>query len=107
MVAAIATIAVVGFGCATHPRNIASAEVSALPYKKFTCDELREELRIAVARRTALTNRQKSNRTRDGLLNVLVLPGLGDATSDHEDELAQAKGVVDALVREIALRCPD
>lgn len=102
------TVAAVALaGCATHPRNIAPAAVSTLQFRDLSCRELRSELRVATAQRDANINRQKGNRTRDGLLNALVIPGLGAVTGDHEDEVAQGKGMVLALENEIAERCAD
>lgn len=55
----------------------------------------------------AFWNKQKGNRTRDGLLNALVIPGIGAATPDHEAELSEAKGMLLLLEREVAERCSD
>ena len=98
-------MAVLVVGCATHPRNIPPENVSVTPYRDLSCPELRTELRLATAQRDVYINRQKGNRTRDGLLNALVIPGLGAATGDHEDEVAKSKGLVIALEGEIAKRC--
>lgn len=92
-------------GCATKPQHIPSANVSPVQLKDFPCNELRFELGIAQEQRDAYVKRQSGNRTRDTLLNVLVLPGLGAATGDHETEVAQSKGRVVAIEREIATRC--
>ena len=94
-------------GCATKPQNIPPANISPIQFKDLSCDELKLELRLAIEQRDAYIRRQKGNRTRDTLLNVLVLPGLGAVASDHEIEVADAKGMVVALEREIAKRCMD
>ena len=60
-------------GCATHPRNIAPAAISTVQFRDYSCAELRSELRVATEQRDANIARQKDNRTRDGLLNALVL----------------------------------
>ena len=79
--------------------------VSDQPYKGLSCPELRHELSVAVDRRDTFIRKQKGNRTRDGLLNALLIPGLGAVTSDHEDEVAEAKGRVEAIERVIATNC--
>ena len=97
-----------GASCATHPKNVEPESVSVSTkkmYESMSCKEVAYELDLAQGRHDALWNKQKGNRTRDGLLNALVLPGLGAATSDHEAELAKAKGSVLALEREYAERC--
>lgn len=93
--------------CATKPQNIPPTSISPIQFKDLSCEELRLELRFATEQRDAFIRRQKGNRTRDTLLNALVLPGLGAATSDHEVEVANSKGTVIALEREIAKRCVD
>lgn len=92
-------------GCAAHPDSIPPVSVSTIPYKDLSCDELRTELRIATEQRDAYVKKQKGNRTRDGWLNALIIPGAGAVTSDHEDEVAQSKGRVIALEGEIVARC--
>lgn len=104
---AVLAAAILLAGCATKPQNIPPASVSPIAFKDLTCAELKLELRLATERRDAYINRQKSNRTRDTVLNILVLPGLGAATSDHEDEVAQSKGTVITLEGEMAKRCTD
>ena len=93
-------------GCATHPSDIPPMQVSKVPYRDLSCAELQHELRVATEQRDTYVRRQKSNRTRDGLLNTFVLIGSGALTSDHEDEVAKAKGAVLAIEGEIAARCP-
>ena len=103
MIAAILAVA----GCASAPDQIPPASVSVIQYKNLSCEELGTELRLAIAQRDAYIEKQKGNRTRDGLLNVLLLPGLGAVTSDNEDNVAQSKGRVIALEGEIEKRCQD
>ncbi len=73
--------------------------MSPLLYKDLACEDVDTELRFAEQRREALYQRQRSNRTRDGLLNVLVLPGLGAATGDQEGQIAEIKGKIESLER--------
>ena len=93
--------------CATHPKNIPPANVSTIAYKDLSCSELRNELRLATEQRDAYVERQKGNRTRDGLLNTFVLIGAGAITSDHEEEVARTKGLVIALEGEMSDRCAE
>ena len=90
--------------CAAQPESIPASSVSPHLYEGLTCAELETELRFAYERRDALYKRQKGNRTRDGLLNVLVLPGLGAIAPDHEQEIAEIKGRIEQLYRRKA-RC--
>ncbi|MDE0421040.1 MAG: hypothetical protein OXK76_09190 [Gammaproteobacteria bacterium] len=71
------------------------------------CDELHLELERTRQEHDAFWNKQKGNRTRDGWLNALVIPGIGAATPDHEAELSKAKGMVLLLEQEVAKRCTD
>ncbi len=86
-------------GCAARPESIPAADVSPLMYKDLACDEIELEWHHVQARKEALYTRQKGNRTRDGLLNALVIPGLGAVTSDHETEIAEVKGKIEVLER--------
>ncbi len=102
---AFAAVAVYALtGCAAKPENIAALPVSQVRYAKLSCPELRIEREVVEQRLAALSNRQRSNRTRDGLLNFL-LPGLGAATPDQEGLIAQAKGEINTIERESILRC--
>ncbi len=102
---AFAAVAVYALtGCAAKPENIAALPVSQVRYAKLSCPELRIEREVVEQRLAALSNRQRSNRTRDGLLNFL-LPGLGAATPDQEGLIAQAKGEINTIERESVLRC--
>lgn len=95
--------------CATHPQDVAPARIPVVTVKtvkSLDCSDLRYELDRTRAERDALWKKQQGNRTRDGLLNALVLPGLGAATPDHEAELSRAKGMVLLLESELAKRCP-
>lgn len=91
--------------CAASPDAIPAASVSTAPYNDLTCDQLKNELRIAVDQRDAYVKRQKGNRTRDILLNSLVLVGSGAITSDHEEEVANSKGKVLMLEGMIESKC--
>ena len=92
-------------GCATPPQMIPPANVSSIPYKDLSCQELIAEQRIEQEKVEALTKRRRGARRRDIALNVLVLPGLGAATGNSEDELARAKGRIDAIDKLIATKC--
>ena len=107
---AIVAAAAVLAGCATHPKNVEPARLpisTAKLVQSLDCPELRAELERTRIEHDAFWNKQKGNRTRDGLLNVLVVPGIGAATQDHEGELSRAKGMVLLLEQEVAKRCID
>lgn len=101
---AVAAAATITLGCAAKPENIQPALVSQARYSDMSCEQLRVEMEIVDQRLVQLSERQRANRTRDGLLNALVIPGLGAATPDQEDAIAQAKGEQVALQRE-SVRC--
>lgn len=108
--AIIAVAALLLAGCATHPQNVEPARIpisTAKVLETLDCDELRSELDRTRMEHDAFWNKQKGNRTRDGWLNALVIPGIGAATPDHEAELSQAKGMLLLLEREVAKRCQD
>ena len=100
-----ATIVLATAGCAAKPQSIAPTRVSSVQFAEFSCAELTYELNLAIEQRAAFARRQSGNRTRDTLLNVLVLPGLGAATGDHETEVAESKGRVIAIESALATRC--
>ena len=97
-------IAVLGAGCAATPESIPSGPVSPLLYENLSCEEIDLEMRFVLEKRDALYKRQRGNRTRDTWLNILVLPGVGAATSNQEGEIAEVKGKLEQLEREKA-RC--
>ncbi len=96
-------LAVFVYGCAAKPESIAATDVSPLLYKDLSCEDVETELRFAEQRREALYQRQRSDRNRDGWLNVL-LPGMGAATVDHEGQIADIKGRIEQLER-LKTRC--
>ncbi len=93
-------------GCATKPELIPAIPVSQARYSDMSCEQLRLELDLVTQRLNILSERQRANRTRDGWLNVLVLPGLGAATPNQEGTIAQAKGEMEAIQRE-HVRCEE
>ena len=92
-------------GCAAHPRTIAPTIMSAEPYRALSCGQLRAKLAEAEVDQAQWEQNQKNDRVWDGVLNVLVIPGLGAVTPDNSKQVADAKGVVVALQREIERRC--
>ena len=85
-------------GCAVRPELIPAQPVSQARFAGMTCAELRLEADLVTQRINTLSARQRANRTRDGWLNV-GLPGLGAATPDQENLIAQAKGEMEAIQR--------
>ena len=53
----------------------------------------------------SLTGEQLSARAWDIALNILILPGLGAATGDSEDKIAQSKGRMIVLQDAYSTRC--
>ena len=92
-------------GCAANPATIPPATVSAAPYKGLSCELLAVELRRAEEQRDGYIAAQKSARVWDGVLNVLVIPGLGAVTPDETDQVALWKGTVQAIQTEWDSRC--
>ena len=101
----VSLVAVLHTGCAAKPELIAAIPVSSARYSDMTCAELVTEMEIVANRLAVLSERQRAARTRDGWLNVLVLPGLGAATPNQEGAIGQTKGEQDAIQREHASRC--
>ena len=54
-----------------------------------------------------MTGDQISQRNWDIALNILILPGVGAATGDSEDAIAQSKGRLVVMQDEYVLRCSD
>lgn len=93
------------YGCATPAKKVTPMKVSPVPYMSMTCGELRIEKLYADQEVETLSGKQDGARSRDMLLNVLVLPGASAIAKDHETELATAKGKVIAIESEMANRC--
>ncbi len=92
-------------GCATLPRNIHPASVPKSPYVTMSCSDLADEFKAEEERLDRYSKKQKTDRLVDVALNVFVFPGVGAFTPDHEDEVAEAKGKIRAIDREILSRC--
>ena len=105
LILAIVAMATFVSGCAAAPENVAPAIVSSDPYRNISCGELRATLARAKSEQAAWEQHQRNDRVWDGLLNVLVIPGLGALTPDNSKSLAEAKGLVLALTREFERRC--
>ena len=101
---AVALVFLIG-GCATSPELIPPQRVSTIPYVKMSCEELEKELILAQETLAIYEKKQRDNRKRDIILNSIVLVGSGAITSDHESEVAKAKGTVIAIESEIGQRC--
>ena len=89
-------------GCATQPEAIPASYQDSSPYTAMSCESLRGEFRTAQAEYESWAQRQRGARTRDTVLNILILPGLGAAISDHDAGVATAKGKVEAVGRAMA-----
>ena len=91
--------------CATRPSSIQPAAVSKIPYVNMSCSNLEMQLTQELSKLESLTGEQLSARNWDIALNILILPGLGAATGDSEDEIAQSKGRMIVLQDAYSTRC--
>jgi len=91
--------------CAARPSSIQPAAVSKIPYVNMTCSNLEMQMTHELSNLETLTGEQLSARNWDIALNILILPGLGAATGDSEDEIAQSKGRMIVMQDEYSTRC--
>lgn len=102
--AAIALLAAVLQGCASHPDSIVPESVSAEPYEGLSCQGLEEELTRAENDLAEVSKRQENKRTQDAVGNVLLLPGLMSLAKDSREAVAFHKGEVATIRRELDVR---
>ena len=91
--------------CAARPSSIQPAAVSKIPYVNMSCSNLVMQMTQEFSKLESLTGEQLSARAWDIALNILILPGLGAATGDSEDEIAQSKGRMIVMADEYSTRC--
>ena len=91
--------------CAARPSSIQPAAVSKIPYVNMSCTNLEMQMTQELSKLESLTGEQLSARNWDIALNILILPGLGAATGDSEDEIAQSKGRMIVMADEYSTRC--
>lgn len=91
--------------CAATPSSITPAAVSVAPYAEMSCDDLMIQLANERDGLGVLSAEQISTRGWDIFLNILIFPGLGAATPDHEDDIATAKGRIVVIQDEYQERC--
>ena len=94
-------------GCAASPAAVAPALVSAEPYRDLKCSTLAE---MKVAKQADIDKLYKSQSTKrwvDGVSNAVILPGVASIFKDSSKPLAQAKGEMQAMIREYDRRCLD
>ena len=91
--------------CAARPSSIQPAAVSKIPYVNMSCSNLVMQMTQEFSKLESLTGEQLSARAWDIALNILILPGLGAATGDSEDEIAQSKGRMIVMQDEYSTRC--
>ena len=91
--------------CAARPSSIQPAAVSKIPYVNMSCSNLEMQMTQELSKLESLTGEQLSARNWDIALNILILPGLGAATGDSEDEIAQSKGRMIVMQDEYSIRC--
>ena len=94
-------------GCATKPSSIQPAAVSKLPYVNISCAALELQMNREADTLESLSGDQLSQRNWDIALNVLILPGVGAATGDSEELIAQSKGRLVVMQDEYVTRCTD
>lgn len=98
-------LTVASVGCATRPAEIPAAVVPKSQFANMDCAVLRTEMRVEQERLLALSSKQKGARTRDIWVNILTIPGVGAALPNHEDDIAQSKGKINAMDAELSRRC--
>lgn len=91
--------------CAAKPSSIQPAAVSKLPYVNISCAALEVQMNREADNLEALTGDQVSQRNWDIALNILILPGVGAATGDSEELIAQSKGRLVVMQDEYVSRC--
>ena len=91
--------------CAARPSSIQPAAVSKIPYVNMSCSNLEMQMTHELSNLETLTGEQLSARNWDIALNILIIPGLGAATGDSEDEIAQSKGRMIVMADEYSTRC--
>ena len=91
--------------CAAKPSSIQPAAVSKLPYINISCEALKVSMDREADTLEALTGDQISERNWDIALNILILPGVGAATGDSEELIAQSKGRLIVMQDEYVERC--
>ncbi|MDA9636652.1 hypothetical protein N9T42_02990 [SAR86 cluster bacterium] len=91
--------------CAAKPSSIQPALVSKLPYVSLSCDALKVSMDRETDNLNTLSGDQTSQRNWDIALNILLLPGVGAATSDSEELIAQSKGRLIVMQDEFVDRC--
>ena len=104
MIATAALLAFLLSGCASHPDDIPSEQVSARPYKQLDCDGLEEALIRSSNALAEASRRQKNKRTWDGVGNVLLLPGIASLAKDSREAVARYKGEVEVITLELDSR---
>ena len=93
-------------GCAGRSSTVAPANVSANEYSTLSCDETKALLSQKREQEIALSKKQNQGALVDTIGVALILVPVGSVFgSDHEGELAQAKGEVNALGRAIDINC--
>ena len=91
--------------CAARPSSIQPTVVSKIPYVNMSCSNLEMQMTQELSNLESLTGKQLSARNWDIALNILIIPGLGAATGDSEDEIAQSKGRMIVMQDEYSTRC--
>ena len=71
----------------------------------MSCSNLEMQMTQELSKLESLTGEQLSARNWDIALNILIIPGLGAATGDSEDEIAQSKGRMIVMQDEYSTRC--
>ena len=102
----ILTLVILGIvSCASKPSSIQPAAVSKLPYVNLSCEALEVSMDRESENLKALSGDQVSQRNWDIALNILLLPGVGAATGDSEELIAQSKGKMIVMQDEYVDRC--
>lgn len=92
--------AVLVAGCAAKFDNVQAIAVSQVGHADLSCEQFLVELDVATERLVSRSEQQRTNRRRDGLLNALVISGLGAVISDRTSATAQPEGAQEVVQRE-------
>lgn len=106
IVLAAALCAVAVAGCATRASGVAPVAVSSMDYAGLSCDQAREQLAQKRVQVDALSRRQNNAAVADAAgVFLLFLPVGSIFGAGVQGELAQAKGDMVALERNVSQRC--
>ena len=91
------TSSIILAGCASRPDSISASYVSHEKYEQNTCSELavlRADARTDLA---TITSKQNSKANWDAAMVFLVLIPVSQLTGDYKADIANIKGIIEAI----------